>query len=415
MRTLRPITRYIVLTSLVFAASCAGAPSEPGRAPAKLESLPRPLTTGESRLIDAANQFSFALFQRVNSSPDSNVFASPLSASFALGMTMNGAAGTTLDQMRSALAFGNATDVEINAGYKSLIELLRGLDPQVDMRIANGIWSRSGFPIEPSFLETSRTYFGAETAALDFSNPASLTTINGWVSTATAGRIPTILDELSSDLMVLLVNAIYFKGSWRDQFDPALTTDAPFHAVVGDQPARLMHRKGSTAYLATTDFEAVDLPYGNSAYGMTVVLPREGRNVEIVARSLQPAQWTAWMGQMHDAEVDLYLPKFTLRWERMLNDDLKALGMVDAFLDGGADFTRLSPQGRALFISFVKQKAFVDVNEEGTEAAAVTAVGVSLTSAPLTITLRVDRPFLFVIRERLSGTIVFMGKMVRLP
>ena len=415
MPSLRPITRYIVLTGLVLTASCAGSPSEPGAAPDKLDALPRALTAGETRIIGAANQFSFALFQRVNSSPDSNVFASPLSASFALGMTMNGAAGTTLSQMRSALAFGDATDGEVNAGYKGLMELLRGLDPQVDLRIANGIWSRSGFPVEPSFLETSRTYFGAETASLDFSDPASLTTINGWVGNATAGKIPKILDELSDDLMVLLVNAIYFKGSWREQFDPALTADAPFHSVVGDQPARLMHRKGTMAYLATADFQAVDLPYGNSAYSMTVVLPREGRSVETVAKSLQPAQWTSWMGQMHDADVDLYLPKFTLRWERLLNDDLQALGMVDAFVDGGADFTRMSPQGRALFISFVKQKAFVDVNEEGTEAAAVTAVGISVTSAPATPVVRVDRPFLFVIRERLSGTILFMGKVVRLP
>jgi serine protease inhibitor len=415
MHSLRPITRYIVLTSLALVASCGEVPSEPGPVPARLESLPRPLTVGESRIISAANQFSFSLFQRVNSSPDSNVFASPLSASFALGMTMNGAAATTLEQMRSVLGFGSATDAEINAGYKGLIELLRGLDPKVDLRIANGIWSRSGFPVEPSFLQTSRDFFGAETAALDFSNPASLTTINGWVSNATVGKIPTILDELPGDLMVLLVNAIYFKGSWRAQFEPALTHDAPFHAVVGDQPAKLMHRKGAIGYLGTADFQAVDLPYGNSAYSMTVVLPREGKSVETVAASLQAPQWTSWMSQMHDADVDLYLPRFTLRWERTLNDDLKALGMVNAFVDGGADFTRMSPQGRSLFISFVKQKAFVDVNEEGTEAAAVTAVGVSVTSAPATPTVRVDRPFLFVIRERLSGTILFMGKMVRLP
>jgi serine protease inhibitor len=414
MPSFRPVSRYIVLTSLLLAASCGEVPSEPDKAPGRLDALPRPLTTGESRIVDAANQFSFSLFQRVNSSPDSNVFASPLSASFALGMTMNGAANATLEQMRSALAFGSATDAEINAGYKGLIELLRGLDPQVDMRIANGIWSRAGFPVEPSFLETSRTFFGAETASLDFSDPASLTAINGWVSKATADKIPTILDELSDDLVVLLVNAIYFKGSWREQFDPALTQDAPFHAVVGDQPARLMHRKGTMQYLGTPDFQAVDLPYGNSAYSMTVVLPREGKSVETVAASIQPAQWTALTSQLRDAEVDLHLPRFTLKWERMLNDDLKALGMVDAFIAGGADFTRLSPQGRALFISFVKQKAFVDVNEEGTEAAAVTAVGISVTSAPPSPTVRVDRPFLFVIRERLSGTILFMGKVVRL-
>jgi len=213
--------------------------------------------------------------------------------------------------------------------------------------------------------------------------------------------------------VMFLINAIYFKGSWREKFDPAQTRDAQFRGVAGSQPMKLMRRHGTVASLRTPDFAAVDLPYGNSAYTMTVVLPNEGKSVDAVAASLSSTDWATWMSQFHEGELDVELPRFKLEWERMLIPDLRALGMRDAFLDGGADFTRMSPRGRELFISVVKQKTYVDVNEEGTEAAAVTNVGISLTSAPMPF--RVDRPFVFVIRERLTGTVIFIGKIVRMP
>ena len=287
----------------------------------------------------------------------------------ALGMAMNGAAGTTYDEMRAALAFGSASETEIGESYKSLITLLRGLDPSVSFSIANSIWYRAGFPFKQSFLDAGRTWFDAQVSPLDFTNPSAVKTINDWVSASTAGKIPTILDKIEDDQVMFLINAIYFKGSWRTKFDASRTVDAPFHGVGGDQPAKLMHRDGQIRHLRTADFEAVDLPYGNGAYSMTVVL----------------------------------IP------------DLQSLGMRAAFVDGGADFTRMSTLGSQLFISVVKQKTYVDVNEEGTEAAAVTNVGISLTSAPVRIIFRVDRPFVFVLRERLSGTVLFMGKIVRMP
>ena len=411
-----PILRYILLPALAFTLSCSGATTAPGGgdAPPRLDALPRPLTAGEQSIVGATNDFSFSLFKAVNSSPDSNVFTSPLSASFALGMTMNGAAGTTYDQMRAALGFGTMSEADINAGYKGLVAMLRGLDPQVDLRIANSIWYDKALSVNPTFVETSRSYFDAQVTALTFSDPASVTTINNWVSTATAQKIPTIVDALDRDLVMVLVNAIYFKGSWRERFDPAQTIDAPFHGVAGGQPAKLMHRNGTMGYLSTAAYDAVDLPYGNSAFTMTVVLPHAGTSVEAVASSLQSRGWSTAMSQLRVVDVDLYLPRFRMEWSRTLNEDLKSLGMRDAFIEGGADFTRLSPIGRQLFISYVKQKSYVDVNEEGTEAAAATAVGIGVTSAPQTISMRVDRPFLFVIRERLSGTILFMGKVVKL-
>jgi serpin B len=145
------------------------------------------------------------------------------------------------------------------------------------------------------------------------------------------------------------------------------------------------------------------------------LLPNAGKSVDVVAASLQNTAWAGWVGQFHDADVDLYLPRLKLEWQRMLIPDLQSLGMRAAFVDGGADFSRMSSLGRQLYISLVKQKTYVDVNEEGTEAAAVTNVGISVTSAPVRSTFRVDRPFVFVIRERLSGTILFMGKIVRMP
>ena len=408
---------YAVATlGIALAVACSGA-TEPRPQPSPvLEALPRALSAGEQKIIAANNEFSFSLFRQLGAAEsDSNVFVSPLSASMALGMAMTGASGTTFDEMRATLGFGTTSESEIDQGYKSLITLLRGLDPGVDFRIANSIWTREGFPVTPAFLDAGRTWFDAQAASLDFASPNAVKSINDWVSTATAGKIPTILDQIKSDEVMFLINAIYYKGSWRAKFDPALTIDAPFHGIAGDQPMKLMHREGTVRYLQTPTFSAVDLPYGNSAYSMSVLLPNVGQSVDAVLASLRTDTWSAWTTQFQDAELDLHLPRLALTWERMLIPDLQALGMRAAFQAGGADFSRISPLGDRLFISTVKQKTYVNVNEEGTEAAAVTNVGISLTSAPLRTQFRVDRPYVFVIRERLSGTILFLGAIRRMP
>ena len=403
--------RGLALVALLAGCSSITEPSQPGAA---LTTLPRSLSPSEQSLISATNDFSFSLFRQISAAQkDSNVFTSPLSASLALGMTMNGAANTTLSQMRSTLAFGSTTETDIDAGYKSLIALLRGLDPTVDVRIANGIWYRSGYSVKQAFLDAGRTYFDAQIAAIDFNSPSATTTVNDWVSTATAGKIPTIVERLS-DLDMILVNAIYFKGSWRQRFDPAETSDQPFHGVAGDQPMRLMHHKGSVSFTSNENYTAVDLPYGDSAYTMTVVLPGNNQSVDALAATLmQRSAWNTLLGQMGPASVDVCIPKLKVEWERNLNADLIALGMPDAFSDLAADFSRLAAQPSK--ISYVKQKAYVDINEEGTEAAAVTAVGIYASSVMINPEFRADRPFIFVIREQLTGTIVFMGKIVRMP
>ncbi|MBW8769424.1 MAG: serpin family protein [Gemmatimonadetes bacterium] len=413
--TARLVPPVVAALGVALLIACAGATEpRPGDPSPVLEALPRALSPGEQKIIAANNDFSFSLFRQLGAdNADSNVFVSPLSASMALGMAMNGASGPTFDQMRATLGFGAASESEIDQGYKSLITLLRTLDPAVDFRIANSIWARDGFPIKPAFLDAGRTWFDAQAATLDFASPGAVKSINDWVSTATTGKIPIIVDQIRPDEVMFLINAIYFKGSWRAKFDPALTADAPFHGIAGDQPAKLMHREGTIRYLQTPTFSAVDLPYGNSAYSMSVVLPSAGQSVDAVLASLQADAWSAWTSQFRDTELDLYLPRLELTWGRMLIPELQALGMRAAFQAESADFSRMSSVG--LFISTVKQKTYVKVNEEGTEAAAATSVGMTVTSAPLRTLFRVDRPYVFVIRERLSGTILFLGAIRRMP
>ncbi len=414
MRLRLPSKLLFALVALAALAACAAAPTEPSGPPPALTTLPRPLTAAEQSIVQASNAFSFSLFDTVSvAEPGANVFLSPLSASMSLGMALNGAAGATYDQMRSALPFGSATQHDINAGYRSLINLLTSLDPAVTMQVANSIWYDRTFPFYQSFLDTTKTYFDAEVQPLDFSNPsASLAAINGWVNTQTNGKIPSVLDAIDGNDVMFLVNAIYFNGNWRARFDPAETHGANFTASDGSaQPVQLMHRLGTMLYTSDRSYQAVELSYGDSAFAMTVLLPAPGSSVGALADSLSPAFWARLTSKLSGQQVDLYLPKLMLTYSRTLNGDLEGLGMRDAFVPNGADFTGMSSAGKSLYVSFVKQKTFVRVDENGTEAAAATVTGVGVTSIPSAVVMRVDRPYLFVLRERLSGTLLFMGKM----
>ena len=399
--------------------ACGQGSTEPGQPPAELRALPRPLNASEQQLIDASNDFAFSLFRQVgNAPPGANVFVSPLSASLALGMTMNGAAGSTFDAMRTTLGFGALGNDAINAGYHDLIALLQSLDPSTQLGIANSIWYRQELAVNTNFLDATRGSFGAQVQSADFGNaPATLAAVNGWVNTQTHGRIPSILDSIDPSDVMYLLNAIYFKGSWRLRFDAAQTKDAPFHGANGvAQNVPLMHKQDTLLYLETPAFRAADLAYGNGAFRMTVLLPSPGTNIDAFAASINRTDWNSWMRGFQTRQIILELPRFTLAYERKLNDDLTTMGMGIAFDPQRADFSRIAPVApERFFISFVKQKSFVAVDEVGTEAAAVTAVGVSVTSLPVIPTLRVDRPFVFAIRERLSGTILFIGKITTLP
>ena len=382
-----------------------------------LDALPRALSPAELRIVDAANQFTFGLVREATRGlpPDSNAFLSPLSASFALGMTLNGARAETEQAMRSALGFGGATMAEINQGYRDLIELLTGLDRTTEMRIANSLWGSSAFPMRQEFTDAARTWFDAEVRSLDFRSPAAVGTINDWVKTKTAGRIPKLLDAIRADEVLFLINAIYFKGAWRVQFDRGKTRDAPFTGADGRARQVPMMSLDATPlrYAATSAFQAVDLLYGNGAFAMTVLLPSPGKTPADVLTTLDPASWSALVDQVGEHKVALGLPRFRVEYGARLNAALAALGMGIAFDDQRADLSGIADVApERLYLTRVDQKAFVEVNEEGTEAAAATAVGVGLTSAPPSVI--VDRPFLFLIRERFSGTILFVGLIQQL-
>jgi serpin B len=304
---------------------------------------------------------------------------------------------------------------QVNDAYRELIALLRSVDRGVDFRIANSVWTRQNFPIRPEFLERTHASFDAESRSLDFGAPSSVDVINAWVKTATNGKIPTIVEQIPPDMVAYLINAIYFKGSWRSRFDAAQTSPAPFTSAGGTtQMAPAMNQTHDFAWYRGNGFEAVDLPYSRGAFSMTVILPDPGSSPAAVLERLDADTWAQLAAFPSTSEVALRLPKFTLEDEHALIPALQSLGMRDAFDDSRADFSLLSPVG-GLVISEVKQKTFVDVHEEGTEAAAVTSVGIVETSAPQQRPFVVDRPFLFVLRERFSGAILFMGRIGTLP
>ena len=406
MRTI-PLALALVAA---FAVSGCESVFGPGRDTSPLTELPRALSASEREVIRASNHFAFGLLREAGARDTaSNVFLSPLSASMALGMTLNGAAGETFTGMRAALGFGEMEPAEINAAYRSLIDLLLGLDRSVDMRLANSIWLREGFPFHDAFVQSSRTHFDAEVATLDFSDPASAGVINRWVDRSTDGKIRKVLDQVDPEMVMYLINAVYFKGTWTQQFDPRQTREAPFQRADGtQQPVQMMHLEDAgVRHLLTPEVQIVDLPYGREAFSMTLVLPGGGQPLEEWAATVDAQRWDAWMEQLHEGELDVYLPRFRLEYQQVLNETLRALGMETAFDDRAADFSGMSPLGADLYIDEVKQKTFLEVNEKGTEAAAVTSVGVAPTSLPPSF--RADRPFLLVIRERLSGTILFLG------
>ena len=370
------------------------------------------LLPAEKTLVGSSNSFGIKLFKQiVQDEADQNVFISPLSASMALGMTCNGANGATQEAMAATLGLQSLSMPEANTSYRRVIDLLLELDPKVQMELANSIWYRQGFAFEEAFLDVNRAFFDAVVRGMNFSDPATKDVINGWVDEQTHGRITDLIDGIDPATVMFLINAIYFKGTWTYEFDPEDTRDEPFQLPGGTFiDVAMMRQAGDFGYFGNAQFQAVELPYGDGEFLMTILLPHQSVNIDAFIASITQDQWDQWMDSFEEKRIDVYLPKFKLEYERELNHDLTALGMGIAF-SGQADFTNMYRPG-GLFISLVKQKAFVEVNEEGTEAAAATVVVVQLTAGPGPLTIRMDHPFVFAIRERHSGTILFMGKIV---
>jgi serine protease inhibitor len=401
----------VLVAALAFT-GCGGGitgPAEP------ITQLPRALSTAEVAIIAAGNSFAVDLLGQVYEAvPDSTVFLSPLSASIALGMTMNGAAGETRDQIQTMLGFGSLTMSEVNASYQELMALLQGLDPRVELGTANAIFHRDSFQLEASFLAAVRDRFDARVEGLDFSDPASAETMNRWVRDKTRDRIENIVDPpIDSETVLFLMNAIYFNGDWTKEFDADDTYSGPFQLEDGStESVRFMTKEDTLDFRRSISWDAVEIPYGGGAWTMTVAVPRRDYALtDLVAdlgTILDPAaEWESRVLAVH-------IPRFELEWERVLNDDLQALGMVDAFNPFVADFTLMNRDG-GLVVNKVRQKTFLKVDERGTEAAAVTSVEIGLTGAGGPMAFRADRPYLLAIRERLSGTVLFAGLIVEAP
>jgi serine protease inhibitor len=405
-----PMTRRLIasLLTLLVAAFLVRCSDEAIGPPADITQLPRDLTAAEQALIQSDNAFGLKLFREIHAQeePGKNLFISPLSVAMALGMTYNGAVGATYEAMQETLELQGLSLEEVNQSYRGLIDLLAGLDPTVEWLLGNSIWYREGFEVRPEFLEVNQEYFDAEVAALNFASPDAAPTINDWVSEKTNGRIEEIVDDpISPDIVMFLINAIYFKADWTVQFDPDLTVDRPFTLADGSQkqvPMMTYPDVVEVGYFSDQQVEALDLPYGGGAYSMTILLPAEAGDIGALVESLDAERWAAIVAGLVTSEFNVVMPKFTLEYELLMNDVLKALGMEIAFTPA-ADFSKIAP---GIWIYYVKHKTFVDVYEEGTEAAAVTVVAMGL-GAPAVV--QVDRPFLFVIRENFSGTILFMG------
>jgi len=367
-------------------------------------------------LVESDNSFGLKLFKEIaGEQEDSNVFISPLSVAMALGMTYNGAGGSTREAMQKTLELSGLTDEEINESYKNLTKLLTQLDATVQFQIANSIWYRLGKTPLEGFVNVCKKYFDALVRELDFGDPSAADTINGWVYDNTNGRIEDIVEKpIGGGIVMFLINAIYFKGAWTYQFDEDLTKDDWFFLPDGNKkPCKMMEQRALYKHLWTDDFQAVDLPYGNGDFSMTIFLPHPGRDINSFIEELDQEGFDHWIGSLSFPQdsFNVWIPKFKLECEYGLNSSLKTLGMGIAF-GGGADFSRMYSRG-GVWIDTVIHKTFVEVSEEGTEAAAVTVVSMRESGSPSYDGFRADRPFLFVIRENQSGVILFIGKIIQ--
>ena len=405
-----PLFLIILLFGLILYFSCGNSVTN---SPDEDETPAINLSAVEKKVVNANTNFGISLFQKiVAEDTEKNVFISPLSVSIALGMALNGAEGETYADIQETLALDGLSEDDINQTYLNLQIQLPKLDPKVQFEIANSIWYNQLLTFEQSFMDVNQQYFDAEVAGLDILDPASAVRINNWVAEKTYDKITEIVDvPLDPGIILYLINAIYFKGTWTYQFDPKDTHNDEFQAADGTtQACKMMTQSNNFQYYGNDQFQAVDLPYSHEKFTMTVILPRYNMTLGAVINNLNTESWQNLISGLVEIEGTIELPKFKLEYEIKLNDVLSAMGMEIAFT-GAADFSRIS-KNMALCISAVRHKTFVEVDEKGTEAAAVTIIEFKEAGPSNTFHMRIDRPFLFVIREKANGTLLFMGKMV---
>ena len=396
----------ILLTVLILVSTGCNHNMSTEPAPKNIVMTPKSIS-----LVNSGNSFTFSLFSKIPDSQGHNVMVSPLSISLALSMTLNGAAGSTRDSIINTLGLSGLSLDEINQTYLELISALEVADPKVVMDIANSIWIEKSYPVLDSFVTVNQKYYDAKVATLDF-DQAALVTINNWVNAKTNGKIPTILDQIPANEIMLLINAIYFNGKWKVQFAKSNTMNGSFTLGSGSPVnVPLMEVKDQFGYSQQSGYEALKMPYGRGKFSMVLLLPDVGKTPDQLIGQLNPSVWAGLKTSLANSQmVDVWLPRFTFNWESDLNDILSSLGMSVAFSHIQANFSKINPNDQ-LYITEVKHKTFIEVDEEGTEAAAVTEVGIVATVARNEPEFYATRPFLFFITEEDTGAILFAGKV----
>lgn len=367
------------------------------------------LTTDQQGLVVSNNNFAFNLFRKARK--DENMILSPLSITYALGMLNNGAAGETLQQINTVLGFGDAGADAINDFCRKMLSEAPVLDELTKVMISNTIFfnAAKGYVLKDAFVEKANQYYDAVPESRNFGDGQTLDVINKWANDHTEGMIPQILkeDEFDADAVSYLLNALYFKGTWTLKFDEAETKAEQF----GQEEVPMMHLENNLPYMDDTDCQVLALPYGNGAYQMTILLPHEGKTVNDVLQGMTAEKWKQYKW-MDEAVVDVKLPRFESMTELNLNDIMSALGMPNAFVYGIAEFPDFCNK-EDIYISLMKQVAKIEVNEAGTEAAAVTIIGVKDWAGPEEpphVKFHANRPFLYIISEQSTGSIFFIGQ-----
>jgi serine protease inhibitor len=334
-----------------------------------------------------------------------------LSIAIALQMTAHGSAGATWNAMTGAMNLSGLARNEIPAGNQQLREDLVNADKNVLLDIANSLWLRSGVKLQKQFAADCDKYYNAPVTTLDFGRPDAVTTINDWVSKNTNGRIEKIVSELRSDEFLVLVNAIYFKGTWTKEFDPKLTSPREFRLASGSAQRRMMNREDRFRYKEDDAMQAVVLPYGDGRLNLYIFLPRDKDGLGRLVKATGPGDFAALFAGFAEKKGTVVMPKFKIEFEQSLNAALKQLGMGVAFTPA-ADFSKMVMPPFTAAISDVLHKTFVEVNEEGTEAAAVTGVKMMMTAMPRPedkFSFVCDHPFLCAIRDDVTGSVLFLG------
>ena len=367
----------------------------------------------QKEVITSATRFAFDMFKPVISGAKGtdNIMISPFSITSALSMTLNGAASGTFDAVRKTLRFEDKTLQQINETYLKLMTEMVPVDKRVVVEMANSVWVEKHIAAKEPFMTALKTWYKAEARDIDINDPDALAKVNGWIAEKTHDKITDMLDFLEPDLAMLLINAVYFNGKWRYQFDKDDTSDEPFY-VSPSSPKNvpMMHLKENLNVALTDNCAIIELPYGQGNYTMVVVLPDENVTTNEIADKLTPEKWNEWTNLLTDntSEVDLSMPRFKYEYKRTLNDDLINMGMGIAF-SPSADFSNICDN--QLMISRVEHQTFIETNEEGTEAAAATVVVFKDTAAGKTLEINLNRPFVYFIREISTGTILFMGRV----